>query len=978
MLLVTRIRLSLLSLPIISLLLGACTPPPATTPLPGLVKLDSLKARIIADSIRSNTSVQLADGLALSLWASDSLLADPVALYMDPQGRAYVSSTTRGNQSEFDIRGHVDWMTKSISFASVEDRQAFLHETFSADKSEENQWLIDLNHDSIHDWRDLAVEKERIIRIEDTDHDGVADQSHTFVEGFNTEISDVAGAFMGHDGDFFLGVAPDMWHLRDQNNDGIVDEMSSIVHGFQVHIGFGGHGMSGLTTGPDGKIYWSIGDIGFNITDQTGKQWAYPNQGAIFRANADGSDFEVFAAGLRNTHEFAFDAYGNLISVDNDGDYPGEMERLVYIVNGSDAGWRANWQYGKYTDPDNNRYNVWMEEEMFKPRFEGQAAYIVPPIQNYHSGPTGLKYQPGTALGGRWQNHFFVVEFPGAATRAKLHAFELQPDGAGFAMKQEEVIAQGVLATGLDISSDGALYFSDWITGWGPKGYGRIWKLDDQASSGSAIRTEVQSLLLADFQGLKAAQLVEHLGHVDKRIRQKAQFELAKRGTKSTEPFLQSINQTNTQLARVHGIWGLTQLIRQKQASADLLAAFLTDEDPEIRAQAAKMIGDVRYSGAGEQLMVLLGDPSPRVQFFAAEALGRTAHKPAIAALIEMLRQNDDQDVYLRHAGSLALARIGEQAPVAALASHSSKSLRIAAVVALRRMKSPALAAFLQDSDEFVVTEAARAIHDDYSVPEAMPALAEYLNLAEGFRNEALLRRVVSANSRLGRPEDLARLVQLCANRTFAPGIRAEAIATISVFDNPSVLDRVDGRLRGPMSRDISAVTGSIAPELSRLLRSKDPLVLQASIELIGKLGFDNYDSELFGILKISKDANIRKTTIEALSQLNTPDLPKAIRLALEDSDASVRSKALSLTPDLPIAPKEIVALLQGVIKRGTTGDRQAAISAMGDLPDADIAPAVESLLKTWEAGKLSADLQLELGEVIEEMEDSSLTVRVE
>src|SRR3546814_9111495 len=121
----------------------------------------------------------------------------------------------------------------------------------------------------------------------------------------------------------------------------------SISHGYGVHVGFGGHGMSGLIKGPDGRIYWGIGDIGFNGVGPDGRKWEYPNQGVIVRANPDGSDFEVFAAGLRNTHEFVFDELGNLISVDNDGDHPGEKERLVYIVNGHDAGWRTNWQFGK-------------------------------------------------------------------------------------------------------------------------------------------------------------------------------------------------------------------------------------------------------------------------------------------------------------------------------------------------------------------------------------------------------------------------------------------------------------------------------------------------------------------------------------------------------------------------------------------------------------------------------------------------------
>ncbi len=71
--------------------------------------------------------------------------------------------------------------------------------------------------------------------------------------------------------DLYVTVAPDMWRLRDKNGDGIADEKESMSHGYGVHIGFSGHGMSGVEMGPDGRIYWQIGDIGFNGTDKTGK-----------------------------------------------------------------------------------------------------------------------------------------------------------------------------------------------------------------------------------------------------------------------------------------------------------------------------------------------------------------------------------------------------------------------------------------------------------------------------------------------------------------------------------------------------------------------------------------------------------------------------------------------------------------------------------------------------------------------------------
>jgi HEAT repeat protein len=528
--------------------------------------------------------------------------------------------------------------------------------------------------------------------------------------------------------------------------------------------------------------------------DQSGRRWSSPNQGAVLRANPDGSDFEVFASGIRNLQEFAFDEYGNLVSVDNDGDYPGESERLVYLTYGSDSGWRSNWQYGKYTDSGNNRYNVWIDEGLFRPRFAGQAAYITPPVAPYRAGPAGMVYNPGTALSDEWRNHFFVSSFTGSTSSTRIYAFRLAPDGAGFALDSDRVALQGILTVGMKVGPDGALYLADWMTGWDSKDRGRIWKLDVPASASSQIRREVRSLLGQPFDALAAADLGLLLRHADMRVRQKAQFELVRRGDATT--LILAARRDSVQLARIHGLWGIAQLVR-KDPQSGLLSEFLSDADQEIRAQAARLIGDVRDSRAADAVVPLLKDGSPRVRFFAAEALGRLAHRPAVSAIVTMLSDNDDRDVNLRHAGSLALSRTGDPGSIAALSSHASRAVRIAAVVALRRMRHPEVARFLADADELVATEAARAINDDGGIDGAMPALARALE-DRRFTNEPFLRRAINANLRVRTSEALARLTAFAADATRPAAMRAEAGATVAGWQSPSLFDRVDGTYFGP------------------------------------------------------------------------------------------------------------------------------------------------------------------------------------
>ncbi|MFY7912547.1 MAG: DUF7133 domain-containing protein [Emticicia sp.] len=935
------------------------------TPL--VINEDPAKALTKAKEIREKTSAKVIDGIEMTLWASDSLAPDPVAMSIDDQGRVYLIRTNRQKNSEFDIRGHRDWMTESIGLQTVEDRRAFLRKTFAPERSKENEWLKDLNEDGSHDWHDLAIEKDEVWRLEDTNGDGIADKSMRVLNDFFEEVTDVAGGLLVRGTEMFIGIAPDLWRVKDTNGDGIFDKKTSISHGYGVHIGFSGHGMSGVTEGPDGRIYWNIGDIGANITTADGKKFEHPNSGIIARSNPDGSDFEIFAAGLRNTHEFVFDEYGNLISSDNDGDHPGESERLVHVVEGSDAGWRSNWQYGKYTDPKNNKFNVWMDEKLSKPRWDGQAAYIIPPIMNYHNGPTGMVYNPGTALGSEWKNKYFLVEFVGTPTRSHIWSFGLKPKGASFVLDGEKDVVSGILPTGIKFGPDGALYAADWINGWDTKNYGRVWKLDvtKEKNDLEALRKETKRLIQLDYTAQTDATLYDLLSNVDMRVRQKAQFELASRGQKGFAQFTKAIAQTNNQLARIHSIWGVGQLTRQNKTFASPLLPLLKDKDEEIIAQAAKIIGDVKLENTGSELVPLLKSKNPRIQFYAAEALGRIAYQDAVMPLIQMLEANNDEDVYLRHAAVLALSRIGKVEPIVALANNPSKALRTAAVLVLRRMKNDNIALFLNDKDEYIVAEAARGINDDLSIPAALPALAA--TLAETrFTSEPLLRRAINAALRVGSPKELDLLIAFSARTDIKDNIKAEALATLGTWGNPSVLDRVDGRYRGILVRDGALVKTKIQPFVGNFLKETNAETLVTMASLLSELNITEFNNELANIYNNSDNAKVRAAILPALNKLKYAELEAVIKKGMDDKDESVRTVALSLLNNNNVTKESLPELVKTIFTKGSIREQQQILIVLGKLTIDKTQEVLSGLIDQLKEKQLSPNVSLELKEAVE------------
>jgi quinoprotein glucose dehydrogenase len=186
---------------------------------------------------------------------------------------------------------------------------------------------------------------DQLRTVWDSTGEGKADKSAVFSGGYNRPQDGLAAGVLARKGNVYFTCIPDLYLLKDTNGDNKADEKKSLFTGFGPTAQFLGHDLHGLRMGPDGKLYFSIGDRGFNVMTKEKTELKFPNTGAVLRCDPDGKNLEVVHSGLRNPQEIAFDDYGNLFTYDNNSD-SGDRARWVQIVEGGDSGWRGGFQYG--------------------------------------------------------------------------------------------------------------------------------------------------------------------------------------------------------------------------------------------------------------------------------------------------------------------------------------------------------------------------------------------------------------------------------------------------------------------------------------------------------------------------------------------------------------------------------------------------------------------------------------------------------
>lgn len=912
-------------------------------------------------------------GLSLSRWAREPMVMDPDALAFDDQGVLYVAETARRSTVDIDIRSHRNWLVEDLANQTVGDLRESFHRWMAPEHSLQNaSWLPDYNHDGVHDWHDLEGVKERIRRLEDAGGTGAATRSVIFAEGFNEEISGVVAGVLPWGRDVWVTGYPNLSRLRDTDGDGRADSVETVFRGFGVHAAFDGHDLHGLTLGPEGKIYFTCGDNGFSVTNREGRLLDFPNTGAVLRMDPDGSNLEVFASGLRNPQEVAFDEYGNLFGVDNDGDLRDERERFVYIAEGSDSGWRLHWQFrdpGWSAVTGQPDYNPWIDEGMWTPHHAGQPAHITPPLTNYSVGPGSFKFNPGTALNDAYRGYFFLIQFP----VQKVTAFQARPKGAGFEMVGEHTVLSGMMASAVNFSPDGALFVADWDGMWAPNNTGSLWVLDDPKEVGSAARREVARLLHDGMESRANGELIQLLGHADQRIRWRAQFELVRRGA-GKELLAVAASSTAPQLARVHALWGLSRLPEAVVASQ----LPLNDPDFQIRAQAAKVVGDLRLVDARVTLVGLLKDPQPRVQFQSALALGKMGDESALPALVDLLESHQDSDPFLRHAAVMGLAGSGNAGALGRLTTHPSASVRLGAVVALRRLHSPVVSGFLGDANPDVRREAVRAIHDDLGVPEALEAVAALLDSATVDGDEAILRRAISANLRQGGAVQAERLMRYALDTTRPGPMRVEALSALSEWDRTPALDRVTGQVRRSAGTRQSGLGRHLVErDLDTLLARSGQDMAATLTRVVIAQRIPAKPAVFAGwVAATNQPVSVRTQALEFLSESDSNLLPGAVAAAQKDSAPELRIAALKV-----LARRNPDALLAAA-RRPADGislvERQTALRLAGTLSTADAVAFLRDQVNLLTQGSLPGELTLEVVEAARQSPDADLRSRVE
>lgn len=208
------------------------------------------------DPVAEMAAMKLADETAVNLYAADPDIRKPI-------------------QVNFDSRGRL-WVASSEVYPQIEPGQ---------------------------------VANDKIIILEDTTGDGVADKSTVFADGLLIPT----GVVPDEKGGAYIAASTELLHYSDTNGDGVADVKKVVFSGFGTEDTH--HLIHTLRWGPDGCLYFNQ-SIYIHSHIETAHGTRHLDGGGIWRYRPETGRLEIFSKGFVNPWGHVFDAHGESFATD--------------------------------------------------------------------------------------------------------------------------------------------------------------------------------------------------------------------------------------------------------------------------------------------------------------------------------------------------------------------------------------------------------------------------------------------------------------------------------------------------------------------------------------------------------------------------------------------------------------------------------------------------------------------------------------
>lgn len=612
---------------------------------------------------------------------------------------------------------------------------------------------------AFNEWGEILASREAgpLVIIRDEDHDDIPETVSVFCD----KVTNCHGILPLNGNVFVVGDGPDgggVYRLSDTDQNGEIDDVKRIL-AFKGDIGE--HGPHGLVLGPDGLIYIMVGNfsgVETGVSPTSPLKTFYEGDlvqpryedagghdvgikapgGTVVRTDLDGSFAELYACGLRNAFDLAFNREGELFTYDSDMEWDLGLPwyrpvRFDHLVPGSESGWRSGWA-------------KWPEYYLDS----------LPAVMDTGRGsPTGMVFYNHTKFPKRYRNCLFACDW----TQGRILAISFETSGASYVCGGEAFLQGRPLnVTDVAVGPDGWLYFT---TG-GRDTEGGVYrviytgKLPAEEEKDGILRAIRQPQLESAWGREQVATIKEEMG-----------IEWA--------PDLNRIAQDSNLLAedRLRAL-ELMQLFGPSP-KVSLLLGLARDPSSLVRAKAAELLGMHIDNSNNQQLTALLSDPDALVRRKTCEALVRAGIDAPVEKVLPLLA---DQDRFVSWAARRALeASPTDQWRQQVLSAKKPQIFLHGAVALLTSDPTP--------EDARTILTRASTLMQDFLDDEVFLDLLRVMQLA-------LYRGEIA-------PESVSELGAQLAEEypSLEPRINRELIRLLTYLQDQSATDRILEELRG-------------------------------------------------------------------------------------------------------------------------------------------------------------------------------------